>query len=87
MIKIDKGMPIPAHIERPGAPSVLPWRDMDAGDSFFSPDHYVSHTAGKEAGKKLMNTAGWRKAIPGSKWSIRTVIENGVRGVRVWRVK
>lgn len=70
-IKIDKNVPMPK--EKRGKPCGYPWRQMEIGDSFF-----VS-----EKGYSGFHT--WTKRL-GIKISIRKVTENGVTGVRVWRV-
>lgn len=73
MIKIDKGVPKPNG--RGGAPAKYPWQLMEIGDSFF-----VSDVATKNC---RYGTAAARFGIKISthKWS-----ENGVSGVRVWRI-
>ena len=76
MIKIDKGKPIAAHPKKAKV-SKYPWPDMEVGDSFFLPGMNVAafsgsaHTAGRRTGKKF---------------SLRTLTEDGVKGVRCWRV-
>ena len=81
MIKIDKGVPIPFHPGH-GRRSPFPWEDMKPEDSFFAPGYCVAPTPGM---LQLTTLAG-RKYIPGSQWTMRSVVENGVAGVRVWRV-
>ena len=74
MIKIDhsKEMPI-THSREPK----YPWRDLGIGDSFFVPDVTNSfRSAAGAAGKRL-----------GFQFSCHAVIENEIKGVRVWRVK
>lgn len=73
MIQIDK------NIEIPGAEynSKYPLRNMECGDSFFVPGKTVSAISG--------STSRYRKK--GWKFVCRTVTENGVEGVRVWRTQ
>lgn len=79
-IKIDTDVPLPdAYRSR----TRFPWKDMEAGQSFFAPGY---KTAGMAGPGKQMNLSHPRLSVPGSKWTVRTVTENGVSGVRVWRV-
>ena len=52
-----------------------PFGDMDVGDSFF--------VAGKTAAQ-MGGTMHFRKP---KKFTTRTVTENGVKGIRIWRVE
>lgn len=72
MIKIEKGIPIP-----PGAGGwrKYPLGEMEIGDSFFAP------------GRKAGDISGGFAYHKGKKFSARTCAENGVDGVRVWRIK
>lgn len=76
-ITVDKNVPIPP-VQRPGVgrPAKYPFRQMEIGDSFFV-----------ERSTRFMARAVfyWEKKC-GGKFSARTVIENGVKGCRVWRV-
>lgn len=76
-IKIDKGVPLPEPSKR-GPKHVYPWEKLQVGDSFFVP------------GKKT-NTFGGQltrfKKSAGIKCVIRTVTENNVKGVRIWRIE
>lgn len=74
-IKIDTGIPLP---EPRGRIAKYPWREMQPGDSFFVPGKAPSSFGGSKNGAC--------KSIPGSKWTCRAVTENGIKGVRVWRV-
>lgn len=75
-IKIDKGVPAPA-ISAQGRPVQYPWHEMQPGDSIFVPGRTVHQLGG---------TIATPRRIPGTKWTARTATENGVRGVRIWRV-
>jgi hypothetical protein len=72
--EIDKNVPLPPNAGKPGG-GKYPWASMEIGDSFFAPGKVGARvaTAGKRGGGQ-------------SKFTIRTVTENGVRGVRVWRI-
>ena len=76
-IAIDKGVPLPALKGGKGPVPLYPWREMDVGDSFFVPEAKTPRITG--------NAAGVAKRT-GFKFSVRAVTENGVKGVRVWRV-
>jgi len=82
-VKIDKGVPMPTPITN----AIWPWKEMEPGDSFFAAGYVQSTKQRTEPKEKLMNpwTMGPR-IVPGSTWAGRLVTENGVRGVRVWRV-
>lgn len=73
-IQIDKNVPLTTH--RRGRARKYPFSSMEVGDSFFVP------------GKSTLGISGSvsqaRKAFGGS-YATRTVTENGVSGVRVWR--
>ena len=71
-IKIDKGVPLPLATRGSGYRSPL-W-DMKPGDSVFFTDR--RNAVGNF---DPMKKAGW-------KVSQRKVTENGVTGVRVWRI-
>lgn len=70
-IKIDKKVAVPSGRH------TYPWREMQPGDSFFVP------MVGKTRGRGLYVCA--RRAA-GIEITTRTVVENGVKGIRVWRI-
>lgn len=74
-IKIEKGLPVPT--KRSG-PTKYPFADMTTGDSFF--------VAGANS-SALWGSIWSYKNRHGGNFTARTVTENGVKGVRVWRVK
>lgn len=76
-IKIDKGIPIPPNPSGRPTGSKYPLRDMQVGDSFF-----VANTTSQ----RVCGTMGNLSKRVGIKVAIRKVTENGVAGVRVWRV-
>lgn len=51
-----------------------PWAKLEVGESFF-------------AEMRLTNQAAHAARAYGRKFACRTVIENGVKGTRVWRIK
>jgi hypothetical protein len=69
--EIERNIPIPQS--RSGS-STLPFDRLEIGDSFFAP--------GKTAGY-IVNQA--RPHRP-KKFTMRSVIENGTRGFRIWRI-
>lgn len=71
--KIDKGIPLPSSYA--GGQGRFPFADMQVGDSFFVTQVSMS---------RLLLAA--RKFRP-MRVTARTVVENGVRGVRVWRIE
>lgn len=88
MVNVDKNIPLPARgvgaVAAHGN-SKWPWRKMKMGDSFFAAG-YAQSTSQRKNGQLVISTTAGVSAIPGSKWATRLVTENGVRGVRVWRV-
>lgn len=71
-IKIDKGVPIPTEVHKNRK---YPWYEMEVGDSFFAKNAY-STMAGSKKGAELTS---------GFVFTIKVVVENGVKGCRVWR--
>lgn len=67
-----KGVPKPK--------AYVPWSRFEIGQSCFAPETLL-HRHGVMA---CAMRANWRY---GFKFALRTVIENGVRGVRIWRVE
>ena len=70
-IKVEKGIPIPPTSNR----GKYPWLQMEVGDSFFAP------------GRKTSQIGSCYNRIVGKTFRSRTRIENGVKGVRVWRIE
>lgn len=68
--KIDKNIPPPARNRR----EKYPFKDMGVGDSFFCQ---------RARSASILNCA--RKYRPWT-FTTRTVVENGVRGIRTWRI-
>jgi len=71
-MRIDKDIPPPGGY-------TYPWTAMEPGDSFFVPDKCA----------RVMSVSvnyAKRKIVPSSNWTVRSVNENGVKGVRVWRL-
>ena len=67
---VDKGVPMPC---RPTGKK-YPFEEMEVGDSFF--------VRGETA---RINPAYWGKKL-NVKFATRFVVENNVRGTRVWRI-
>lgn len=82
MINIDKGVSVPTDGDKGGRQPTYPWRDMKPGDSFFVPTQNIDK---RERASGFNLTMG-KRAHPGSTWATRTVTENGIRGIRVWRL-
>jgi len=86
-IPIESGVPLP-RVKRnpPPKQEKYPWSRMQPGDSFFVPGGRQT-SADKRPGVVVTvahNSA--EKRFPGTKWATRQVTENGINGVRVWRV-
>ena len=78
--KIEDGVP---RLSISGNKSLYPFRDMKAGQSFFvaiGPDEFAKK-------KKLISAANNYASRTKTKLSYRSLVENGVAGVRVWRIR
>lgn len=73
MIKIDKGIPLPTNRFKSGPTRKYPWLEMQIGDSFVAP-------------KRLVNTNANARYAP-RRFLVRTIVEDGQKVFRVWRVK
>ena len=87
--QVDKYVALPAPRRSALSPrlAIYPWAHMQPGDSFFVPRGATANTDKRDGVKTQINTAGAKKKYPGTAWTVRAVTENGVNGVRVWRVK
>jgi hypothetical protein len=74
MEKIESGIPIPPLKFRAGAPEKYPFRHMQIHDSFFI------------ARRTPINTKPWVEKT-GFRFETRSVTENGLKGIRCWRVE
>ena len=72
MYQIEKGIKIPNSKYGTGT-GKYPWHDLEEGDSFFVPETRLSHCKS-------------RPATPLFKTSSRVCIENGLKGIRVWKL-
>ena len=78
-IKIDKGLKVtPPTNGNGGKPSRYPFRELSVGDSFF-----VNKT--RNGGGSLVRY--WNMNLAPKSFTLRTVTEKKVSGVRIWRVK
>ena len=85
-VKIDKGVPVPPA-KKGGSVCRWPWHDMSPGDSFFAAGYIQSMRQRTKKKERLMVPAAMGpRTVPGSTWTCRATTEDGVRGVRVWRV-
>lgn len=75
MIKIDKGIPIPAPNN--GPKPRYPFAQMSVGDSFFA----------AKSRNTILASALRHANIHGGKFSTRATVEDGVAGYRVWRIE
>ncbi len=74
-ITIDSKVPIPAP--KVGPLAKYPFKTLKVKDSFFVPD----------ANRSLQVYAFNRAKQLGMQIATRTVVENEVKGLRIWRVK
>ncbi len=73
-IAVDHDVPLPKHFRGP-IPK-YPWRKMEVGDSFFVPEPQSRVCAAAQSYEKTH----------GTKYRTAKITENGVYGVRVWRL-
>lgn len=85
-VKIDKGVALPTSGGGRTKSFLWPWHQMKKGDSFFA-SGYIQQPNQRTNGERLLGIGYPKRNIPDSEWTTRMVTENGVRGVRVWRVK
>lgn len=76
-VLIEKNIPIPPTVRGPRE-CKYPWRTMEVNDSFF--------TAGAKR-NTMSSLATIMSKNLGVKFSVREAEKDGVRGVRVWRIK
>ena len=73
MYEIEDGVPLPKK-QASTRPRKFPFHEMTRGQSVFIPDRTVA-------------SMGPRIRFVGKKFTSRTVTENGIKGVRVWRIE
>ena len=78
--KIDKGVPLPVARFDEGHPFAV-LRKLKPGDSVF----FRGVIAGSNAYKVLSNRMSYLKNTLGFMLTARSVVEDGSKGVRVWR--
>lgn len=77
-IKIDKHVPLPIGY---GNKPKYPFHDMSVGDSFFTEALLTNLTS-------ILNQQRVRRKNPVvGQFTMRTVVEDGIKGVRVWRTE
>lgn len=65
--------------------AVYPWAAMNTGDSFFVP--ITADENETQVQRRLLSAArSWTQRHPEHRYTTRRVRENGVPGVRCWRV-
>lgn len=74
-IKIDKDVPLQQHRVNK---NYYPLKEMKVGDSFF-----VTQTGTHPVSTSILSCARYYKV----KVRSRTVTENGIKGIRVWRIE
>jgi len=78
--RIDQGVPLPPARFDEGHPFAV-LRKLKSGDSVF----FRGVTAGSNAYKVLSNRMSYLKTTQGFMLTARSVVEDGSKGVRVWR--
>jgi len=82
---IQKEIPIPDR-KRGGRPK-YPWQSMDLGDSFFVPCRGKPPDTQRALIRRLLSSANVQRIHYGTRFTARSVTENDVVGVRVWRIE
>jgi len=80
--KIEKGIPLAA--ETRGRKRKYPWPEMEVGDSIFVAGQSSHDKGGKRSAYTSAQHYARRRDL---KFAVRTVTEDGVDGVRIWRVE
>jgi hypothetical protein len=76
--KIEKGVKFGGAIPSGRKKFFYPWAEMEKGDSFFMPNRTIRQVSSEKS--KAAKTHGMKLVA-------RTLTEDGVKGVRVWRVE
>lgn len=84
-MKVEKNIPIPKAKTGPTRRYQL--ENLSPGDSFF----VACKENTKEDALRLRSTVGgalykFRKVHPGARFTTRILVEDGVQGIRVWRM-
>ena len=72
MFKVENNVPLPESKYGLGT-GKYPWHQLLPGQSFFVPEHHLSNPK-------------HRPSTPLFKTRSRVCVENGIKGVRVWKV-
>lgn len=83
MITIETNIPLPDA--KRGSSAAYPFADMQVGDSFFVASAEADFKATRA--RLAAAIARFRKASEGVKFATRTVDEDSVNGLRVWRMQ
>ena len=76
--EIEDGVPLPDGEGRGGRPTIYPLADLEVGQSFFAAGKSTSNLS------SAWNTPGVKRL--GREFTSQSTVENGVEGVRVWRI-
>jgi len=82
-IRVDKNVPAPDKKETSGA-TKYPWAQMEVGDSFFQSPR--EHEDQQRCRNRLASLA-YNRRVHQQEYRVYKVIEDGVPGARIWRVK
>lgn len=82
---IRTDLPLPEKRYGGGRSEKYPWSVTPVGGSFFIPGGRVNSMDARPGCTRIVNPGNARKTASGSRWVIRSVTEDGVNGVRVWR--
>jgi hypothetical protein len=78
MYEIETG--IEAPVKSRGREPKYPWRELDIGDSFFA-------SVADAPGRSLRSSMIHAQKRYGLVLTSRTRVENGVKGIRIWRIE
>jgi hypothetical protein len=76
-IKISKGIKLPPATQSNGAANRYPFKELNVGDSFFL-------NKSRNSGGSLVRY--WNMSLAPKKFTLRTVTEKNVDGIRIWRI-
>lgn len=83
-LMIEKNIPVPRQIRSAHSLYKYPFHLLDEGDSVFIAKSYADPKSIRAA---LSNRTRQDRDLLGRKFTTRSVTENGVEGLRIWRLE
>lgn len=83
VLEVEENVPIPLSIIA-GLAYGLDWSKLKVGDSVFMPGYVMGRP---EKGFVSLNPSAIRSKYPDMTWACRSAVKDGIKGIRIWRVK